>query len=78
MAANDDILPTVSIITPTYNRRNFFRLAVNNFMSIKYPKDKLEWIIVDDGTDKIKDLIEKTSELKNDPRIKYFELDEED
>jgi glycosyltransferase involved in cell wall biosynthesis len=76
MANNDDILPTVSIITPTYNRRHFFRLAVNNFMSSRYPKDKLEWIIVDDGTDKIKDLIEKTPELKNDPRIKYFELDE--
>ncbi len=76
MSKNDDILPTVSIITPTYNRRNFFRLAVNNFMSIKYPKEKLEWIIVDDGTDKIKDLIEKTPELKNDPRIKYFELEE--
>jgi hypothetical protein len=76
MANNDDILPTVSIITPTYNRRHFFRLAVNNFMSARYPKDKLEWIIVDDGTDKIKDLIEKTPELKNDHRIKYFELDE--
>jgi hypothetical protein len=76
MMNNDDILPTVSIITPTYNRRHFFRLAVNNFMSIRYPKEKLEWIIVDDGTDKIKDLIEKTPELKNDPRIKYFELDE--
>jgi glycosyltransferase involved in cell wall biosynthesis len=76
MATNDDLLPTVSIITPTYNRRIFFRLAVNNFMSIRYPKDKLEWIIVDDGTDKIKDMIENTPELKNDTRIKYFELDE--
>jgi hypothetical protein len=72
----DEDLPSVSIITPTYNRRNFFNLAVNNFNNFKYPKDKLEWIIVDDGTDKLKDIFEKTLELKNDPRIKYFELDE--
>jgi hypothetical protein len=33
--------------------------------------DRIEWIIVDDGTDKIRDLIE-TSGISN---IKYFELD---
>ena len=36
-----------------------------------YPKERMEWIIVDDGTDKIKDLIE-SSEIKE---IKYFALD---
>jgi hypothetical protein len=76
IANNIDELPSVSIITPTYNRRHFFKLAVNNFMSFNYPKDKLEWIIVDDGIDKIKDIIENVPELKNDSRIKYFELDE--
>ncbi len=73
---NDDLLPSVSIITPTYNRRHFFKLAINAFLNIRYPKDKLEWIVVDDGTDKVKDIFEYTPELKNDPRIKYFELDE--
>jgi hypothetical protein len=72
----DEDFPSVSIITPTYNRRHFFNLAVNNFNNFRYPKDKLEWIIVDDGTDKLKDVFEKESTLKNDPRIKYFELDE--
>jgi hypothetical protein len=40
-------------------------------MSIRYPKEKLEWIIVDDGTDKIADLIESS----NIPQIKYFSID---
>jgi len=73
---DDDSLPTVSIITPTFNRRHFYKLTINTFLNIRYPKDKLEWIIVDDGTDKVKDIFEFTPELKNDPRIKYFELDE--
>jgi hypothetical protein len=37
-----------------------------------YPKDRIEWIIVDDGTDKVRDLIEAA----NIPQIKYFELPE--
>ena len=73
---NIDSLPFVSIITPTYNRRNFYKLTIGNFMNINYPKDKLEWIVVDDGSDKVKDIFENTPELKDDPRIKYFELDE--
>jgi glycosyltransferase involved in cell wall biosynthesis len=73
---NEDNLPTVSIITPTYNRRHFFKLAINNFINFRYPKEKVEWIIVDDGTDKLKDIFENIPKLKNDTRIKYFELDE--
>jgi hypothetical protein len=34
-----------------------------------YPKDKIEWIIVDDGTDKIEDLVSHI------PQIKYFKFD---
>lgn len=73
---DEDNLPTVSIITPTYNRRHFFKLAINNFINFRYPKEKVEWIIVDDGTDKLKDIFENIPKLKNDTRIKYFELDE--
>lgn len=62
---NDD-LPGVTIITPTYNRRDIFPLAVRNFYRLQYPKDKLEWLIADDGTDKIKDL------LPGDERIRYI------
>jgi len=36
-----------------------------------YPKSRIEWIIVDDGTDKIGDLIAKA----NIPQIKYFSLE---
>ena len=64
-------LPTISILTPTYNRRHTFRLAIENFYAIDYPQLKIEWIIVDDGTDSIKDMLPKES------RIKYYYIDED-
>jgi glycosyltransferase involved in cell wall biosynthesis len=63
--------PTVSVCTPTFNRRPFFPTVFECFKNQTYPKEKMEWIIVDDGTDKIKDLIENSGI----PQIKYFELD---
>jgi glycosyltransferase involved in cell wall biosynthesis len=66
-----DNLPYVSIITPTFNKKSFFKLAINNFLSFEYPNDKLEWIILDDSDESIKDI------LPNDKRIKYYYYDEE-
>ncbi len=67
----DITYPFVSIITPTYNRLNTFKLAMHNFLNTSYPKDKLEWIIIDDGTVPVNPLIPK------DPRIKYYYFDSE-
>ena len=63
--------PTVSVCTPTFNRRPFINVMFECFKNQTYPKNKIEWIIVDDGTDKIKDLVEKSGISQ----IKYFELD---
>ena len=64
-------LPFVSICTPTFNRRPFIQTMFECFKNQDYPKNRMEWIIVDDGTDKIKDLIEAS----NIPQIRYFEID---
>ena len=61
--------PFVSICTPTFNRRPFFPYIIKCIEYQDYPKDKIEWIIIDDGTDKIKDLV---SHL---PYVKYFDYD---
>ena len=47
--------PLVSICTPTFNRRPFIENMFQCFRNQDYPADRIEWIIVDDGTDKIKD-----------------------
>jgi glycosyltransferase involved in cell wall biosynthesis len=62
--------PLVSVCTPTFNRRPFIPTMLDCFNHQTYPKDRIEWIIVDDGTDKVRDLIEAA----NVPQIKYFEL----
>ena len=61
--------PFVSVCTPTFNRRPFIPIMLECFRNQTYPKDRMEWIIVDDGTDKVKDLIDAA----NIPQIKYFE-----
>jgi hypothetical protein len=58
--------PLVSICTPTFNRRPFFPFIIKCFENQDYPKDRLEWIIIDDGTDSIEDLVADI------PRVKYF------
>jgi hypothetical protein len=64
--------PMVSVCTPTFNRRPFIPIMLDCFRNQTYPKDRIEWIIVDDGTDKIKDLVDSAQI----PQIKYFELPE--
>lgn len=63
-------LPFVSICTPTFNRRPFFPILFECFKNQTYPKNRMEWIIVDDGTDKIGDLIDDA----DIPQILYFYL----
>ena len=65
-------LPFVSICTPTFNRRPFIPIIFECFRNQTYPKDRMEWIIVDDGTDKIEDLIQSS----NIPQIQYFKIDQ--
>ena len=64
-------IPFVSVCTPTFNRRPFITTMLDCFRNQTYPKDRMEWIIVDDGTDKIKDLLDNA----NISQIKYFALD---
>ena len=52
--------PLVSVCTPTFNRRPFIETMFACFRNQNYPKKRIEWIIVDDGTDKIADLVEKS------------------
>ena len=70
----DSELPKVSIITPTYKRRKIFSMAIRNFENFIYPKNNIEWIIVDDSPDEdsISDL------LPRDKRIKYIKLSSND
>ena len=64
---NTELLPYVSVLTITKNRRKMFPMAIYCWSKFIYPKNKIEWIILDDGDE---DLTELLQELKDD-RIKY-------
>ena len=63
-------LPSISLITITYNRKDKFSLPISNYTNFNYPKNKIEWIIVDDSDsyDSMKDILPK------DLNIKYYRL----
>ena len=67
---DDEDLPHISIVTPTKNRKKIFELAIHNFQSFDYPRDKLEWVIVDDSDngDNLVDILPK------DSRIRYIKI----
>ena len=58
--------PTVSVCTPTYNRRFFIPTLIKCFKLQSYPQELIEWIIVDDGDDPVGDL------FKDVPNAKYY------
>lgn len=66
--------PNVSICTPTFNRRPFFKGLIECIASQDYPHYKIEWIVVDDGTDCVKDIFddEHTKNKLKDIKVHYF------
>ena len=62
--------PFVSICTPTYNRRLFIPNLIKCYLEQNYPRELMEWIVIDDGEDKVEDL------FKDVPGVKYFGYEE--
>ena len=60
------MIPFVSICTPTFNRRPFIPALIHCIEAQTYPRTNLEWIILDDGTDLIEDLVTHL------PYVKYI------
>jgi glycosyltransferase involved in cell wall biosynthesis len=58
----------VSCIMPTADRRGFVPRAIAQFLAQDYPDREL--LIVDDGTDRIEDLVPE------DPRVRYIRLEQ--
>ena len=62
--------PMVSLCTPTFNRRPFIPMALECFKNQTYPRDRMEWIIVDDGTDSVEDIFKTAGD--DFPQIRYI------
>lgn len=62
--------PFVSVVTPTYNRRRFIPTLIEMYISQTYPKDRMEWLVLDDGEDSVEDLFQEAA--KTIPNLRYM------
>lgn len=63
--------PSVTIIVPCWNEEKTVSKTVHSILKLRYPKDKLEIFVVDDGsTDNTWKVIQ---EFANNPQIKLFQ-----
>lgn len=60
----------VSVVTPTYNRRAFIPALIEIYKNQTYPKEQTEWIILDDGRDRVEDLFQEAA--KAIPNLRYI------
>ena len=67
---------TVTICTPTYNRRKYIENLIQNVMNQDYPAKLIQWVVVDDGEDSVEDLIQKAQEKMKEIEIVYIKLSE--
>jgi len=70
--------PIVSVCTPTFNRRPFIPYLIKCFEHQTYPKENIEWIIIDDGTDKVEDIflpLLNKEDINQKYTVKYFKYD---
>lgn len=56
MSVKYSTFPFISVVTPTYNRRRFIPYLIKCYRNQIYPKEHMEWIIYDDGSDSVGDL----------------------
>jgi glycosyltransferase involved in cell wall biosynthesis len=73
-SAEEANFPFVTVVTPTYNRRRFIPYLIQLYKQQTYPLRRMEWIILDDGQDKVGDLFATAS--LTIPNIRYIPLEE--
>ena len=54
-------LPAISMITPCYKRRHFLPLMMCNLVNFDYPKNKITWVLYQDGEE---DMFESKEQLE--------------
>ncbi|OIO61901.1 hypothetical protein COY26_01600 [Candidatus Woesearchaeota archaeon CG_4_10_14_0_2_um_filter_33_10] len=68
--------PFVSVIVPAYNEEDVILETLDSIVGLDYPKDKLDVIIINDGsTDSTRDIIEKFIGVHKEQDIKLINQD---
>lgn len=72
--SNNSVNDCISILTPTYNRRQFLPLILYNIKCQTYDHSKLEWFIYDDGPESFftPESLESAKKTLHPIKIKYY------
>ncbi|MEN9882852.1 MAG: hypothetical protein RLZZ420_69 [Bacteroidota bacterium] len=63
--ANDNILPDITLVVAAYNEAEIIEDKIRNCISLNYPKDKLDFVFVTDGsTDDTSAIVKKHPSIK--------------
>lgn len=63
--------PTVTVLIPAYNEEEHIAAKLANSLTLDYPADRLEVVVVSDGsTDRTEEIVKRS----NDPRIRLLPL----
>jgi glycosyltransferase involved in cell wall biosynthesis len=65
-------LPNISILIPTYNRKNFLPFVIRNLKVQDYPHKKLQVVIDDDGEEPLFDNYNLFKEAVKPIKVKYM------
>ena len=73
---SDSDLPSLSIITVYNSTPKMFKLPILNYKSTNYPKDKIEWIVVDAKEESIESLLPPEN-IRQQFNIKYIRAEKD-
>lgn len=65
-----DYYPTVAIIVPCYNEEKTVATTIDSLLNLEYPKDKIEIVVIDDGS--IDNTWQELQRYQNHPQIRIF------
>lgn len=70
LVLSDAELPTVAVVVPCFNEGLSVESTIRSLLNLSYPKDKLSFFIVDDGS--TDDTFERARAFAEDPRVTVF------
>ena len=75
-AAKSFEIDSMSVVLPTYNEEALIESKLNELISVDYPRDQLEIIVVDSSTDSTADVVRSFAEEQHDVDVRVIEESE--
>jgi cellulose synthase/poly-beta-1,6-N-acetylglucosamine synthase-like glycosyltransferase len=75
-ADKQPVEPTVSVVLPTYNEQRIVESKLEDILSLDYPMEKVEVVVVDSSDDRTPELVREFFESRSTPALTLLHDDE--